>query len=93
ADPTLLSPLEKTRQSIDSNFQKFSSRITRSLEEKSKIEVQQLEKILANLLPDQNYQERVLSMVYFCIKYGLDFVDRLYAALPDAVDKHHVVEL
>ena len=52
-----------------------------------------MEKILANLLPDQNYQERVLSMVYFCIKYGLDFVDRLYAALPDAVDKHHVVEL
>lgn len=93
ADPTLLNPLEKTRQSIDSNFQKFSSRITRSLEEKSKTEVQQLEKILANLLPANNYQERVLSMVYFCIKYGLDFVDRLYEALPDAVDKHHVVEL
>lgn len=93
ADPTLESALAKTRQSIEESFGKLDGKITRSLEEKNQVQLRQLEKVLLHLLPENQPQERVLSMLYFCIKYGLDFVDRLLTALPEDSAHHYLVSL
>ncbi len=93
ADPTLVNTLEKTRQSIEDSFGKLGGKITRSLEEKNQVQLRQLEKVLLHLLPESQYQERVLSMLYFCVKYGMDFVDRLLTVLPEDSEQHYLVSL
>lgn len=82
ADPTLMRPFKKTRQQIRDGFKRLSGRITRSLEEREKTVVQQLERVVLHLCPERHPQERVLNMIYFCIKYGVDFPHRLLEALP-----------
>lgn len=93
ADPTLVNTLEKTRQSIEESFGKLSGKISRSLEEKNQAQVRQLEKVLLHLRPANQPQERVLSMLYFCVKYGMDFVERLLAVLPEDSERHYLVSL
>jgi bacillithiol biosynthesis cysteine-adding enzyme BshC len=92
-DPTLVNALKKTRGNIESSFRQLSSKIDRSVEQKNRVQVQQLEKILLSLYPENNYQERVLNMLYFCIKYGKNFVDELIQILPEETDRHYVVKL
>ena len=92
-DPALSSGHEKTRNNIMNAFEKLSQRITRSLEEKNETQVRQLQRILTHLLPEGGYQERHLNMLYFCIKYGPDFLKQLEAVLPDDTTPHYVIEL
>ena len=92
-DPTLVNSLEKTRDSIEGNFEKLSGKIVRSLEQRNETLVRQLEKIQLNLLPGGNYQERVLSMLYFIVKYGPDFVENLLENLPEDPSPHYIVKL
>ena len=92
-DPTLVNSVRKTRQNIEGSFRKLSGKITRSLEEKNRTLVNQLERVMLHLLPQHTYQERVLNLLYFCIKYGVDFSDKLLSALPDETEQHTIVEL
>lgn len=92
-DQTLLNPLKKTRQNIEGSFRKLGDRIQRSLEGKNQVQVRQIEKVLDNLLPEGNYQERVINMLYFCIKYGNGFVGEIMEALPEDVTQHYVLEM
>jgi len=92
-DPTLINSVEKTRQTIEGSFRQLSGKITRALEQKNQVQMQQLEKILLNLLPGNNFQERKLNMIYFCIKYGVSFVDEVFALLPDETKTHYILAL
>lgn len=92
-DETLMNPLGKTRGNIENSFGKFQGRITGALEQQNKIAVQQLERLVTAMLPDGVPQERIINPVYFLIKYGPDFVDRLLAALPDDPLPHYLVDL
>ena len=92
-DSTLLNPLDKTRQNIEGSFGKLSNKVTRSLEEKNKILVNQLERVLQNLLPGNNFQERELNFIYFAIKYGTGLLDEIYETLPENTDEHVVIKL
>ncbi len=92
-DPTLLNTLKKTRNNIQGNFNKLSSKITRSLEEKNKTQVRQLERALMYLMPDSTHQERLMNIIYYYIKYGSNFIEELYEALPEKTDQHYIVEL
>jgi uncharacterized protein YllA (UPF0747 family) len=92
-DPTLVNSVEKTRQNIEGSFRQLSGKITRAMEQKNQVQMQQLEKILLNLLPGNNFQERKLNMIYFCIKYGVGFVDEVFALLPDETKTHYILTL
>ena len=92
-DQTLVGQLDKTRQNIEGSFGKLSGRITRSLEEKNKIQVNQLERVLQHLMPESTFQERKINIIYFAIKYGMGFLDELYELLPEDTSSHYVVKL
>lgn len=92
-DPTLIQSVQKTRSSIESSLGKLSGKITRSLEEKNKTMVNQLQRIFLHLLPGNNYQERELNLIYFVIKYGTDLIPQLITALPEDSFRHLIVEL
>jgi bacillithiol biosynthesis cysteine-adding enzyme BshC len=92
-DPTLVASLEKTRQNIEGSFGKLNQKVTRSIEQNNEIMVRQLEKVLLNLMPQNNFQERVFSVVYFSIKYGLNFWDKLMGSLPEDPVNHYIIKL
>jgi bacillithiol biosynthesis cysteine-adding enzyme BshC len=92
-DPTLVNALKKTRGNIEGSFRQLSAKIDRSLEQKNQVQLQQLKSILLYLYPENNYQERVLNPIYFCIKYGPNFMDDLLRVLPEETDRHYMVNL
>ncbi len=92
-DPTLVQSLHKTRLSIEGSFRKLSGKITRSLGNRNETLVNQLERLMLLLLPQHTYQERMLNLIYFCIKYGCGFFEELLANLPEDTRRHYVVEL
>lgn len=92
-DSGLISGYEKTRGNIENSFEKLSSRIDQVLQERNKIQVQQIERICLNLIPDNSFQERTFSMIQFCVKYGLDLPDQILEILPGDVRNHYLLEL
>ena len=92
-DPTLVASLEKTRNNIEGSFGKLNQKVTRSIEQNNEIMLRQLEKVLLSLMPKNNFQERVFSVIYFSIKYGLNFWDELLTVLPENPVDHYIVKL
>ncbi len=92
-DPTLLATLQKTRQNVESSFAKLSHKIQKTIEAKHETQVRQLESILTQMFPEGNYQERVLNLLGFAIKFGPDFLHDLLEYLPVDVERHCVAEL
>jgi uncharacterized protein YllA (UPF0747 family) len=57
---------------------------------------QQLDRLFSALLPNDELQERELSLVYFLNKYGPSFTDRLKTMLAPLVEEHaehHILHL
>jgi bacillithiol biosynthesis cysteine-adding enzyme BshC len=92
-DLTLINPLKKSDQKIKSTLQQLMGKTTQSFKEKEKVKVGQIEKVIEQLFPQNNFQERSLNMIYFLVKYGPDFVNQLYQALPSETAEHFIVRI
>ncbi len=77
-DPTLSGSLEKTEKNMVTSLVKLRDKIDQSVKRKKEIEIGQLNKIILNLFPNKEYQERILNSYYYLIKYGPDFIDHIY---------------
>jgi len=77
-DPTLSGSLEKTEKNMVTSLLKLRDKIDLSVKRKKENEVGQLNKIILNLFPNKEYQERILNSYYYQIKYGPDFIDYIY---------------
>lgn len=92
-DPPLVNAIEKTEQKTRSNIEQVVGKITNSLKQKEATEMEQLKRTLLFLFPDDNFQERVINIIYFLIKYGPDFTVNLYRELPLHTGPHYLVYL
>ncbi len=77
-DPTLSGSLEKTEKNMVTSLVKLRNKIDLSVKRKKEIEIGQLNKIILNLFPNKEYQERIVNSYYYLIKYGPDFIDHIY---------------
>lgn len=92
-DRTLVKSAESTRSALMSELMALKSRVVRA-EKRSQDEVRaQLDKASVNLYPGGQQQERVLSILYFLNKYGLNLVDDLLTAISTDTTEHQIVEL
>ncbi len=91
-DPTLIKALHHTREAMHSHLQKFQRKLERALEQKHQIQVRQVDRLIVHLFPGHIPQERALNMIYFQIKYGWDFPEKLLNHLPPETRPHWVVE-
>ncbi|NIT60202.1 MAG: bacillithiol biosynthesis BshC, partial [Aliifodinibius sp.] len=80
---------QKTR----SNIEQVINKITNSLKQNVATEMNQLKRTLLFLFPEDTYQERVINIIYFLIKYGPDFIHNLYEELPVDTKRHHLIYL
>ncbi len=92
-DPTLVNAIQKTEQKTRSNIEQVINKITNSLKQNVATEMNQLKRTLLFLFPEDTYQERVINIIYFLIKYGPDFIHNLYEELPVDTKRHHLIYL
>jgi|GEM_PF-5553134 len=92
-DPNLENAFTKTSGSIENNLGKLSANIRRSLEQKNSVQLNQLQKIETNVFPFGKPQERVLTWLYFAVKYGPGLLDELMENLTAETSDEIVVSL
>jgi bacillithiol biosynthesis cysteine-adding enzyme BshC len=91
--------LSKLDQNLEANIQKTTANMLESLDKlrqktdeayrrKMDIDINQLSKVLINLFPQGNFQERKVNILQYIIRYGPEFVVKLYDSI-DVNDKNH----
>jgi bacillithiol biosynthesis cysteine-adding enzyme BshC len=93
ADPTLINTIQKAGQKINSNIEQIIHKLTNSIEQKEAVEINQIKRTLLHLFPEDNFQERVINIIYLLIKYGPDLANNIYERLPIDSKEHHILYL
>lgn len=92
-DPTLINTIQKTGQKINSNIEQIIHKLTNAIEQKEAVEINQVKRTLLHLFPENNFQERVLNIIYLLIKYGPDLIHNLHEKLPVDSKEHFILYL
>ena len=92
-DPTLINTIQKTGQKVNSNIEQIIHKLTNSIEQKEAVEINQIKRTLLHLFPEDNFQERVINIIYLLIKYGPDLINNIYERLPVDSKEHHILYL
>jgi uncharacterized protein YllA (UPF0747 family) len=88
-DPTLARPVEGTRNQALAGLNDIEKKLIQHLKRRQEIELGQLAKARALVLPDNQPQERVLTAAPFLARYG----PALIAELSDAVESWYAAAL
>lgn len=68
--------VKKNQQYLDS-VKVLEDKFINSQAKQNEVVSVQLKKVLTNILPDNNLQERVLNISYFLNKYGMEFINHM----------------
>ncbi|MDE3057256.1 MAG: bacillithiol biosynthesis cysteine-adding enzyme BshC [Bacteroidota bacterium] len=92
-DATLAGSVDSTLAKIDSYLNVLKDKTLKAQLQRQEVSVRQVQRAALVLRPNDNFQERVLSVTYFLNKYGPDFVKWLSGEL--AIDRfqHQIIEL
>ncbi|GAB4371606.1 MAG: bacillithiol biosynthesis cysteine-adding enzyme BshC [Calditrichia bacterium] len=77
-DPTLIPPVKKTEDTMKTNLARLKQKAEKAFESRLRTELDQLQKILTHLFPNNIYQERVFNILSYELKYGPDFIKAIY---------------
>ena len=92
-DSTLMGPLESTREKIKSYLDVLKDKIVEAQKRKHDIALRQMAKVYNLIFPNDNFQERELSIIYFMNKYGLDFIKRLQSEIQIDKFMHQMIKV
>lgn len=83
-DPNLFGPLDKSARELEQVFGRLQGKVERSLQQRHEQSLEQLRRLLDQLLPLQQPQERVLTLESYLVRYGPElpgrFLDQLQIA-------------
>lgn len=92
-DSTLLGSLETTREKINQHISVLKEKANSAQRQKFETALRQVEKVMNNLYPNRDLQERVLNLINFMNKYGMDLNKKLLNAIDLEKFMHQVIEL
>ncbi len=92
-DPSLHAGVEKTQEHIQQGLQILRGKASEMLKKKMETEVRQLDKLASNLFPDGNYQERIVNVLHYLVRYGPGFLASLHDAISVETAQHQLVLL
>lgn len=92
-DPTLMAPLEKTRQQMLHAFGQLENKVVRASEQRHATVQQQLAALSQALLPGGVLQERQLNVAPFLMRHGEPLLEQLYQAIAAVAPAHQVLNL
>lgn len=80
-DPGLAGSVDRAKGKMNKQLDFLQKKVQQAARKRNDIAVQQLQKAVDNLYPNQRLQERVFNIVPYLIKYGAEFVDQLDRAI------------
>jgi bacillithiol synthase len=92
-DPTLLGALETTKEKIDQQLELLKNKVSEAQNRKHDTALRQVNKVISNIFPNQNFQEREINIIHFMNKYGLDFVNSLKNEISIGQFKHQIIKV
>ena len=92
-DSTLLGTLETTKDKIDQHLQILKAKVSGAQLRKHDIALRQVDKVVNNIFPNHNFQERELCIVNFMNKHGLDFINQLKNEITIDQFKHQIIRI
>ncbi len=92
-DPTLLGPLDATRDKVDGALQVLKQKAAEAQQRKHEIALRQIRKVQNFFLPNGDYQERALNLFSFVNRYGDDFLPWLKSTLNVDQFEHQLLYL
>ncbi|MBI5476286.1 MAG: bacillithiol biosynthesis cysteine-adding enzyme BshC [Ignavibacteriales bacterium] len=92
-DPTLLGALETMKEKIEQQMELLRGKISEAQQRKHETALRQVSKVINNIFPNQNFQERELNIIYFLNKHGSDFVTALKNELAIGKFKHQIIKV
>jgi bacillithiol biosynthesis cysteine-adding enzyme BshC len=92
-DPTLDGSIKRTFLNVDNSIQKLRFKVDVAFEKEMDLSTQQLNKIIIHLFPLNIFQERILNITHFMIKYGPNFIDNLYGICDISNNQHQLIFL
>ena len=87
-DPALDWSTQKTATNMLELLDKLRQKTDEAYWRKMNSDLSQLNKVLTNLFPGGNFQERTVNILQYIIKYGPEFIKKLYDSV-DIHDRHH----
>ncbi|MBI1803480.1 MAG: bacillithiol biosynthesis cysteine-adding enzyme BshC [Ignavibacteriae bacterium] len=92
-DPTLMGPLESTRERIDGHLTALKQRANDAQKRKHEVALRQVQKVVNQIMPNGNLQEREFNIIYFLNKHGLEFTKWLLGELQITQFKHQILHV
>lgn len=92
-DPSLEKTVEHSKIKIDFELKKLKEKLFQAHKKKNKILRDQIYKVKNNLFPENKLQERMISIVFFLVKYGFGFIDILYDSININTQDHQILYL
>jgi len=92
-DPTLEVLVGKTRQNMQDSLDRLDGKVRDAYQRRMQTEINQLNKVLVNLFPDDKFQERIFNITQYLVKYGPEFIPNLFSALDVENWDHQLIYL
>ncbi len=92
-DPTLIDNANKSLDKILHTLNIMKSKSENAMNRKHDIVLRQVNKVLENLYPNGNYQEREINYLSFAVKYGDDIIKWLFNELTINKFEHQILEI
>lgn len=92
-DPTLLGALDNTRAKVEAQLSVLKAKAMAAQARRHETALKQIDKVMNNIFPNGNLQERELNVVYYMNKYGSSFPRWLANELKVDAFAHQVIEL
>lgn len=84
---------DRTKQKLLNYLEELKNKTGDALKRKHETSLRQIERTSVSVFPNQSLQERVFTLFYFCNKYGLDFIDKIYDVIEINKFEHQTWEL
>lgn len=92
-DPSLKEAFDKVEGKFDYEFRGLENKVIRDSRKRDTTLMNRLKRARESLYPNNLPQERGLNIFYFLVKYGVDFVNRLYDTFPSDYTRHHYLSI
>ncbi len=92
-DQTLLNVVDNLKDKTKQNLEQFKSKLINAQAKKSETTTTQIDKVTNNIFPNNNLQERVISILYFLNKYDDSFIKKLFHEIDVTNFNHQVIEV
>ena len=92
-DQTLLNAVDGMKEKMKLSLEQFKNKLINAQAKKSDTTNTQIDKVVNNIYPNHNLQERVINITYFLNKYDNAFIQKLFHEINVRNFNHQVIEM